>query len=281
MSLRLMLTCIVCLCLAACGTIVDEVSDDIAQEVSEEVAKQVGTAVVDGVATALAEQRVAPAAESSVTVIATSAASTTFNCERKTCGQMDSCEEAVYHLYVCGDTARDGNNDGIPCESLCRRSDVPAIATSFAGFAPTAMPTSPPGAGETGQVTRVIDGDTIDVLLNGQNTRIRYLQMNTPERDQPCYRESTQANFDLVAGKTVRLVADAELVDPYDRLLRYVYVDDVLVNRVLVAGGYAEVVLYPPNDMHYEEFRALEAEAAAAGRGCHPTGIFDDGSWSR
>ena len=57
MSLRLMLTCIVCLCLAACGTIVDEVSDDIAQEVSEEVAKQVGTAVVDGVATALAEQR--------------------------------------------------------------------------------------------------------------------------------------------------------------------------------------------------------------------------------
>lgn len=157
---------------------------------------------------------------------------------------------------------------------------VDGVATALADhvLAPTATPESDV---ETGQVTRVVDGDTIDVLLNGQNTRIRYLQMNTPERDEPCYRESTAANSELVAGKIVRLVADVELVDPYDRLLRYVYVGDVLVNRVLVEQGYAEVVVYPPNDAHYEEFRALEAEAAAAGRGCHPTGIFDDGSWSR
>lgn len=136
-------------------------------------------------------------------------------------------------------------------------------------------------AGEVGQVTRVIDGDTIDVLIDGKNTRIRYLQMNTPERDQPCYRESTARNAELVAGKTVRLVPDTELVDPYDRLLRYVYVDDVSVSRVLVEEGYAEVVLYPPNDEHYEEFVALEQAAAAAGLGCHPTGIFDDGSTRR
>ena len=134
---------------------------------------------------------------------------------------------------------------------------------------------------EIAQVTRVIDGDTIDVLLDGVNTRIRYLQMNTPERDQPCSRDATQANAELVAGKTVRLVPDTELVDPYDRLLRYVYVGDVLVNRVLVEQGWAEVVLYPPNDMHYDKFVRLEAEAAAAGRGCHPTGIFDDGSTTR
>ena len=58
----------------------------------------------------------------------------------------------------------------------------------------------------------------------------------------------------LVEGKTVRLVADKELVDRYDRLLRFIYVGDVLVNRVLVEQGYAEVVLYPPNDAHYDEF---------------------------
>ena len=134
---------------------------------------------------------------------------------------------------------------------------------------------------EIAQVTRVIDGDTIDVLLNGETVRIRYLQINTPERDQPCFRESTQANAELVAGQTVRLVPDVELVDPFGRLLRYVYVGDIMVERVLVEGGYAEVVLYPPNDAHYEEFVRLEAEAAAAGRGCHPTGIFDDGSTTR
>ena len=138
-----------------------------------------------------------------------------------------------------------------------------------------------PGEDEVGPVTRVVDGDTIDVMLNGVNTRIRYLQMNTPERDHPCFDESGQANADLVEGKTVRLVADKELVDPFDRLLRFVYVDDVLVNRVLVEQGWAEVVLYPPNDLHYDEFVQLEKQAAAAGLGCHPTGIFDDGSTTR
>ena len=134
---------------------------------------------------------------------------------------------------------------------------------------------------ETGLVTRVVDGDTIDVMLNGVNTRIRYLQMNTPERDHPCFDASSKANADLVAGKTVRLVPDKELVDPYDRLLRFVYVDNVLVNRVLVEQGWAEVVLYPPNDLHYDEFVQLEKEAAAAGLGCHPSGVFADGSTTR
>lgn len=134
---------------------------------------------------------------------------------------------------------------------------------------------------EIAQVTRVIDGDTIDVLIDGKTARIRYLQINTPERDEPCFNESTQANAELVSGQTVRLVPDVELVDPFGRLLRYVYVGDVMVERALVKGGFAEVVLYPPNDAHYDEFLRLEAEAAAAGRGCHPTGIFDDGSTTR
>jgi len=204
-----------------------------------------------------------------------------YDCSAKTCGSMASCEEAVYKLQVCGHSARDANNDGVPCESLCRGADVPAIATSYAGISPTAAPTLPPGAAETGLVTRVVDGDTIDVMLNGVNTRIRYLQMNTPERDQPCFAASSKANADLVAGKTVRLVPDTELVDRYDRLLRFVYVDDVLVNRALVEQGWAEVVLYPPNDLHYAEFLQLEKQAAAAGRGCHPSGVFADGSTTR
>jgi len=134
---------------------------------------------------------------------------------------------------------------------------------------------------EIGLVSRVIDGDTIDVLLGDKTVRIRYLQMNTPERSDPCFREATQANADLVAGKSVRLVADRENADRYGRLLRHIYLGDVLVNRVLVEQGWAEVVLYPPNDAHYDEFVQLEKEAAAAGRGCHPTGIFDDGSTTR
>jgi Excalibur calcium-binding domain len=43
-----------------------------------------------------------------------------FSCTGRTCGQMRSCAEACYALLVCGDTRRDGDGDGIPCESLCR-----------------------------------------------------------------------------------------------------------------------------------------------------------------
>jgi len=44
-----------------------------------------------------------------------------FNCTGRTCGQMSSCAEACHALLVCGDRARDGDNDGIPCENLCSR----------------------------------------------------------------------------------------------------------------------------------------------------------------
>ena len=156
-----------------------------------------------------------------------------------------------------------------------------AIAGISADESPSVASESAAGKSEIAQVTRVIDGDTIDVLLNGKTERIRYVQINTPERDEPCFAESTQANADLVADKTVRLVHSEKLTDPFGRLLHYVYVGDIMVERVLVEQGFAEVVLYPPNDRHYDEFLRLETEAAAAGRGCHPTGIFDDGSTTR
>lgn len=41
------------------------------------------------------------------------------NCS-KTCSQMSSCEEAYFQLNNCGCSARDGDKDGVPCESICR-----------------------------------------------------------------------------------------------------------------------------------------------------------------
>lgn len=44
-----------------------------------------------------------------------------FSCDcAKTCKQMSSCQEAYYQLQVCGCSARDGDDDGVPCEDLCR-----------------------------------------------------------------------------------------------------------------------------------------------------------------
>lgn len=136
-------------------------------------------------------------------------------------------------------------------------------------------------SGESGRVVRVIDGDTIDVNLDGAEVRVRYVGVNTPERDEPCYADAVAANRALVEGKTVTLVKDTSDTDRFDRLLRYIYVGDTFVNRELVIQGYAEAVLYQPDDQYFNEFSNLERQSARADRGCHPSGIFDDGSETR
>jgi endonuclease YncB( thermonuclease family) len=130
-------------------------------------------------------------------------------------------------------------------------------------------------------VVRIIDGDTIDVDINGETQRIRYIGVNTPERDEICYAEATAANRDLVEGKRVRLEKDQSETDRFDRLLRYVYVGDTFVNAALVQSGYAEAVSYPPDTHEFDNFVLLEQQAATGNRGCHPTGIFNDGSFTR
>jgi len=58
-----------------------------------------------------------------------------FSCTpRKTCKQMRSCSEAVYRLRQCGDRERDGDNDGIPCESLCGKTHAEMNRRLEAGF---------------------------------------------------------------------------------------------------------------------------------------------------
>lgn len=144
-------------------------------------------------------------------------------------------------------------------------------------------PNPPPITGETATVIRVIDGDTVDVRIAGQagDVRVRYVGVNTPERDEPCYQEATNANRMLVQDQTVTLVRDQSDTDRFGRLLRYIYVGDTFVNAQLVEQGFAEAVLYEPDDAHFSQFRELENTARAANRGCHPTGIFDDGTDTR
>lgn len=74
-------------------------------------------------------------------------------------------------------------------------------------------------------------------------------------------------NEELVGGKRVRLEMDSTNRDRYGRLLRYVYIDDVLINKVLVEEGFAYSSYYPPDLEHYDELLDLELAAEDAGRG--------------
>jgi len=120
-------------------------------------------------------------------------------------------------------------------------------------------------------VTRVIDGDTIEIETGD---RVRYIGMNTPETVDPrksveCLgKEASAYNHSLVEGKKVKLVSDITDKDEYGRLLRYVYLENgTFVNLKLVEEGYANVMTIPPNIFKAEEFRAAEREARSMGRG--------------
>ena len=146
------------------------------------------------------------------------------------------------------------------------------VLSWWGGLSSSPAPVMHSGATTTATVTAVIDGDTIDVQFGTTTARVRYIGIDTPEpyRDEEpaCFStEASAANRQLVAGKQVTLVADQEDTDKYDRLLRYVYVDEVMVNAELVRGGYATTLPIKPNTTHASEFLALQQAAKQAGLG--------------
>ena len=110
-------------------------------------------------------------------------------------------------------------------------------------------------------VTRVIDGDTIEIE-GGQ--RVRYIGIDTPETVDPrkpvqCFGiEASSKNKELVSGKRVRLEKDVSETDKYGRLLRYVYVGDTFVNLELVKRGYAYAYSYPPDIKYQNQFTDVQ-----------------------
>lgn len=90
-------------------------------------------------------------------------------------------------------------------------------------------------------VTRVIDGDTIEIETG---ERVRLICINTPETGEKGYKEAKDFLTDLILNKEVKLVLDITEKDKYGRLLRYIYSKDGrFVNELIVRLGYG--VTYP------------------------------------
>lgn len=121
-------------------------------------------------------------------------------------------------------------------------------------------------------VERVVDGDTI--IVTGDR-RVRLIQINAPESVHADDSKNTEAGKivsdyvkDLIEGEKVYLEKDVSEVDQYDRLLRYVFLEDgTFLNLHLVEIGFAYQVSYPP-DVKYESLIiAAENKAQEAGLG--------------
>ena len=117
---------------------------------------------------------------------------------------------------------------------------------------------------EKALVTSVIDGDTVE-LADGRH--VRYLGIDAPESGEYYAENATERNRELVEGKTVELQKGKQDNDQYGRLLRYVYVDGVFVNAELIAGGYAKVYMFDPDDPHSQALVEMEDYAILRGLG--------------
>jgi endonuclease YncB( thermonuclease family) len=130
---------------------------------------------------------------------------------------------------------------------------------------------SNPSSDQLFWVKRVVDGDTLE-LENGE--KVRYIGINTPESVDPrrkveCFgKEASEYNKALVEGKSVHLKRDISERDKYQRLLRFVYLEDgTFINEKLVRDGYASVSTYPPDVAKQDTFRTAEQEAKSEQRG--------------
>jgi micrococcal nuclease len=124
----------------------------------------------------------------------------------------------------------------------------------------------------TATVTRVVDGDTVEISrsVEGLST-VRLIGVDTPETHggtQPYGPEASDFTRQHLADKEVSLELDVQKIDPYGRLLAYVYLPDgQMFNETLVREGYAQVATFPPNVKYQDRFLKAQREARAASRG--------------
>lgn len=129
-------------------------------------------------------------------------------------------------------------------------------------------------------LVRVVDGDTIDVRIDGTEERVRLIGIDTPETKKPdtpveCFGpEATAFTTSLLPeGIALHLERDVEARDAYGRLLAYAYLaDGTFVNLEIARQGYAQPLTIPPNVAHADEFvaaaRAAEATDVGLWGGC-------------
>jgi micrococcal nuclease len=116
-------------------------------------------------------------------------------------------------------------------------------------------------------VRRIVDGDTLEVVVAGEDETVRLIGINSPEHGECLADVAADRLAELVEDREVRLESDVSNRDQFERLLRYVWVDDVLVNERLVSDGMAVARRYPPDTARAAELEAAEARAREAGRG--------------
>jgi endonuclease YncB( thermonuclease family) len=118
-----------------------------------------------------------------------------------------------------------------------------------------------------GLVVEVLEGDTIAVVLESDSPSqvyvVRYIGIDAPPNspDNPWGVAAYEANRKMVGLQAVRLVKDQTDFDEEGNLLRYVYVDNQLMNIVITEQGLAQADISEPDTQFRSEIEGAEARA--------------------
>lgn len=173
------------------------------------------------------------------------------------------------------------------CNPPASTASKPALhAAGSASSTPSALPHpttkrssgphAPVGAAGPYTVLRVVDGDTLHVSIDGRDTTLRLIGMDTPEVVDPrkpvqCFgRQASTEAHKLLDGQRVRLTYDPSQgrVDKYGRTLAYVWLPDGrLYEQVMVRGGWAHEYTYDAVYRYQARLRAAETYARTHGKG--------------
>ena len=177
--------------------------------------------------------------------------------------------------------------DPSPTESVSpnnRESDASPQGTTNSNPKVSTKSTPSSSSAPTYQVVKVVDGDTLDLSINGKTERIRLIGINTPETVDPrkpveCFGiEASNKAKATLSGKYVSLEKDASQGDrdKYGRLLGYIFLDDgTNFNKMMIQQGYAYEYTHGTPYRYQVEFKKAQQEAQVAKAGLWASDVCD------
>lgn len=120
------------------------------------------------------------------------------------------------------------------------------------------------------RVVKVIDGDTVQININGRIETLRLIGIDAPEAGDPrslvsCFgNEATNKAKEILTGKSVQLESDPTQGerDKYNRLLRYIFLaDGTNFNKLMISQGFAHEYTYRVPYKYQLEFKEAERQA--------------------